>query len=395
MYTCQGFGLKEGYRIAFTLVLAAISIACSVMLVNFPEVPENEGWLIRQHDQVQYYVETELHAGDTYVADLLSDYGITSNSYFWIRAAETPSSLNITNIVENIANLQGVVPVEQQIGQNWVLRNSSLPFFLPTGYWDEIDELLNPHGMFLKKEWWGEISLTTIINDVELGIFGLVIAWELSDGVLQGMTINATSHSGWDFVRLALSSQRLAYQTDLDYILRIAGRNIPFLLLFFGAFGPIVVILFIWRKGIENAVKKPLSGSLEDRLEEYGRDYLLFWSLGLAIVFVAGFIASQNMMESILPVIVSWCLGLFLASAISIYKIRNIQWGALPVELVQYTFVNVAASVAGMFVFTPGEVSSPIAYALPLAIIIAAFAILIVMYPLSDRALGITQKNAH
>ncbi|MFX1370045.1 MAG: hypothetical protein ACFFAY_15740, partial [Promethearchaeota archaeon] len=287
--------MKKGYRIAFTLVLAAISIACSVMLVNFPEIPENEGWLIRQHDQVQYYVETELHAGDTYVADLLSDYGVTSNSYFWIRAAETPSSLNSTEIVENIANLQGVVPVEQQIGQNWVLRNSSLPFFLPTGYWDEFDELLNPRGMFLKKEWWGEISLATIINDVELGIFGLFIAWELSDGVLQGMTINATSHSGWDFVRLALSSQRLAYQTDLDYVLRIAGRNIPFLLLFIGAFGPIVVILFTWRKGIENAVKKPLSGSLEDRLEEYGRDYLFFWSLGLAVVFVAGFMASQNM----------------------------------------------------------------------------------------------------
>ncbi|MFX1370100.1 MAG: hypothetical protein ACFFAY_16035, partial [Promethearchaeota archaeon] len=94
-------------------------------------------------------------------------------------------------------------------------------------------------------------------------------------------------------------------------------------------------------------------------------------------------------------VIASWCLGLFLASAISIYKIRNIQWGALPVELVQYTFVNVAASVAGMFVFAPGEVSSPLVYALPLAVIAAAFAILAVMYPLSDRALGITQKNTH
>ena len=368
--------------------MIAISTVSYGIFFNLPSVAEYEGWLIRQYDEVQYSVTAEIRAGDTFVADILNEYGIASGSSFWIRAAETPSTVNISGIVENVLELTGVVPVEQQLGQDWVLRNSSLPFFLPTGYWDEIDEVLNQTvGIDLEEEWWGDMTITTSIDSAELGVLEYFLAWEKQDGVLQGMTINATSHDGWDFIRLSASSQRLAYKTDIDYLLQSVNRNAPVPILLFGIFGPFLVLIFLWRPEIQRRLQKPLPGSLEDRLEEYSRVYLLLWTTGLLVTAITSLMASQFTRESIVPVIGSYCLAILLGSFVSFYKARNIEWDSKPVELIQYGVVSAAASVSGLFIFEPGEVATPLAYALPLVLILGALVFLVVMYPLRRRSL--------
>ena len=244
--------LNEGLKKAVTLVLIAISTISFCIFLILPSDAEYEGWLIKQNDEVQYSVTAEIHAGDTFVAYILNEYGVESGSVFRIRPAESPSILNISRICENLLEFTGVVPVEQQYGQDWVLRNSSLPFFLPTGYWDEIDEALNQTaGINLVDEWWGEMTITTSINSTEFGVLEYFLAWEKQDGVLQGITINATSQNGWDFIRLALSSQRLAYEYDINYYLQSFNRNFPAQILLFGTFGPIIVLTFLWRSEIQ------------------------------------------------------------------------------------------------------------------------------------------------
>ncbi len=372
--------------------MIAISIVSYSIFTNLPSVAEHEGWLIRQYDEVQYSVNAEIRAGDTFVADILNEYGIVSGSSFWIRAAETPSTVNISGICENLLEFIGVVPVEQQLGQDWVLRNSSLPFFLPTGYWDEIDEVLNQTvGIDLEEEWWGEMTITTSIDSAELGVLECFLAWEKENGILQGMTINATSHDGWDFIRLSLSGQRLAYQADIDYLLQSVNRNVPVLILLFGCFGPFFVLSFLWRAEIEKRLRKQLLGSLEDRLEEYGRVYLLLWTTGLLITAITSLRASQFSSESIVPMIESYCLAILLGSFVSFYKLRNIEWNSKPVELIQYGLVSMAAFVSGLFVFQPGEVATPLAYVLPLILILGALVLLVGMYPL--RGLSSTTQS--
>ncbi|UCE09166.1 MAG: hypothetical protein JSW61_09300, partial [Candidatus Thorarchaeota archaeon] len=346
-------------------------------------------------DEVQYSVTAEIHAGDTFVTDILDGYGISSGSSFRIRPAETPSIINTSKIVENLLEFKGIVPVEQQFGQDWVLRNSSLPFFLPIGHWDEIDEALNHSaGISLEQEWWGEMTLTTSIDSTELGALEYFLAWERQDGVLQGMTINATSLDGWDFIRLALSSQRLAYETDVDYLLQSVQRNVPALLLLVGTFGPAFVIAFLWRSKIRRRLRKPLPGSLEDRLEEHGRVYLLLWTTGLFVTATISLGASQLVSESIVPMIGSYFLGIFLGSLVSFYKVRNIEWSFKPVEVIQYAIVSIAASVTGLFVFQPGDVASPLAYALPLIFILCALVLLVGMYPLRKSCLAMQGEDA-
>ncbi|MGY5853710.1 MAG: hypothetical protein RTU92_09110 [Candidatus Thorarchaeota archaeon] len=384
--------MNERSKKAVTLVMITISIASYGIFFNLPPVTEYDGWLIRQYDEVQYSVTAEIHAGDTFVADILNEYGIASGSSFRIRAAETPSILNISGISENLLEFTGVVPVEQQLGQDWVLRNSSLPFFLPTGYWDEIDEALNQTvGIDLVEEWWGDMTITTSIDSTELGVLDYFLAWEREDGVLQGMTINATSHDGWDFIRLALSSQRLAYQTDIDYLLQSVNRNVPVLILLFGTFGSFFVLSFLWRSEIQKRLQKPLPGSLEDRLEEYSSVYLLLWTTGLLITAITSLWASQFTPESIVPVIGSYCFAILLSSFVSFYRLRNIEWNSKPVELIQYGFVSMAAFVSGLFIFQSGEVTTPLAYALPLVFILGALVPLVVMYPL--RRLSLTTQS--
>jgi len=372
--------------------MIAISTVSYGIFFNPPSVAEYEGWLIRQYDEAQYSVTAEIRAGDTFVVDILNEYGIASGSSFRIRAAETPSTVNISEIGENLLEFTGVVPVEQLLGQDWVLRNSSLPFFLPTGYWDEIDEALNQTvGIDLEEEWWGEMTITTSIDSAELGVLEYFLAWERQDGVLQGMTINATSHDGWDFIRLSLSSQRLAYQMDIDYLLQSVNRYVPVLILLFGTFGPFFVLTFLWRSEIQKRLQKTLPGSLEDRLEEYSRVYLLLWATGLLVTAITSLRASQLAPESIVPVIGSYCLAILLGSFVSFYRLRNIEWNSKPVELIQYGVVSVAASVSGLFIFQPGEVATPLAYALPLVLILGALVLLVAMYPL--RRLSLTTQS--
>jgi hypothetical protein len=334
--------------------MIAISITSYSIFFNLPPVAEYEGWLIRQYDEVQYSVTAEVHAGDTFVTDILNEYGILSGSSFRIRVAETPSTINISGIVENLLEFTGL---SQSVG---------------------ID---------LEEEWWGEMTITTSVDSAELGVLEYFLAWERQDGVLQGMTINATSHDGWDFIRLALSSQRLAYETDIDYLLQSASRNVPPLLLLVGTFGPFIALAFLWRSEIQKRLQKPLLGSLEDRLEEYSRVYLLLWTTGLFVTATMSLGASQITEESIVPVIGSYFLGILLGSLVSFYKLRNIEWSFKPVEVIQYAFVSIAASVTGFFVFQPGEVGAPLAYAFPLIFILCALVLLVGMYPLRKSAL--------
>ncbi|MGY5876523.1 MAG: hypothetical protein RTU30_12315 [Candidatus Thorarchaeota archaeon] len=384
--------MNERSKKAVTLVMITISTVSYGIFFNLPPVAEYEGWLISQYDEVQYSVTADIRAGDTFVADILNEYGIASGSSFRIRAAEIPSTMNISGIVENLLEFRGVVPVEQQLGQDWVLRNSSLPFFIPTGHWDEIDDELNQTvGIDLVKEWWGEMTITTSIDSAELGVLEYFLAWERQDGVLQGMTINATSHDGWDFIRLALSSQRLAYQTDFDYLLQSVNRNVPTLILLFGTFGSLFVLPFLWRSEIQKRLQKPLPGSLEDRLEEYSSDYLLLWTTGLLITAITSAMASQLISESIVPMIGSYCFAILLGSLVSLYKLRNIEWNFKSVELIQYAFVSMAGFVSGLFIFRSGEVVTPLAYALPLVSILGALVLLVVTYPL--RRLSLTTQS--
>ena len=248
--------LNESRKKAVTLVMIAIiTVSFSIILI-FPPAAQYEGWLIRQYDEVQYSVTAEINAGDTFVADILDEYGVTSGSIFRIRPAEIPSTVNISGICENLLEFTGVVPIEQQYGQDWVLRNSSLPFFLPTGYWDEIDEALNQAASInFVKEWWGEMTITASIDSAELDILEYMLAWERQDGVLQGMTINATSQDGWDFIRLAASSQRLAYEYDINYLLQSFNRNVPLRIFLFGTLCPFVVLTLLWRSKIKKRLE--------------------------------------------------------------------------------------------------------------------------------------------
>lgn len=245
--------MNESFKKAVTLVMIAICIVSFSLYLILPNDAEYEGWLIKQDDEVQYSVTAEIHAGNTFVVDILDEYGVVSGSIFKIRPSEIPSTINISGICENLLEFIGKVPVEQQLGQDWVLRNSSLPFFLPTGYWDEIDEALNQiAGMNLKDEWWGDMTITTSINSTEFGVLEYFLAWERQNGVLQGMTINATSQDGWDFIRLSLSRQQLAYEFDINYYLQSFNRNIPAQIFLFGTVGPFIVLLFLWRSDIRN-----------------------------------------------------------------------------------------------------------------------------------------------
>lgn len=243
--------LNENHRKAITVFLLILVTASFVIYVISPPIDLYEGWLIRQNDEMQYEVTVDINAGDTFVADILDDYGIGSNTYFGIRVAETPSIINITEICVNLLNFSGVVQVEQQVGQEWVLRNSSLPFFLPTGYWDEINETLNQaNGINLVLEWWGEMSITTSIDSQEFGVLDYFIDWEREDGVLQGMTMNATSDNGWDFIRLSLSSLHIGYWWDISYYLQILNRNVPLQILLFGSVVPLFILAILWRPEI-------------------------------------------------------------------------------------------------------------------------------------------------
>lgn len=262
--------LNENVKKVITIVLIVIAGVSFSLYTTLPSV-EYEGWLIRQNDEIQYSVTAEVNAGDTFVVDILNDYGITSGSSFKIRAAETPSIINISGICENLLKFTGVVQVEQQYGQDWILRNSSLPFFLPTGYWEEIDETLDQAtSINLVREWWGEMTFSRSFVSAEFGSLGYFIAWERDDGVLQGMAINATSNNGWDFIRLSLSSQRLAYEIDINYLLESFSRNAFRNFFMFGTFGPFIVLVCLWRPNLQKRQQKPLPESLEDQRVGYG-----------------------------------------------------------------------------------------------------------------------------
>ncbi|MGY5879275.1 MAG: hypothetical protein RTV31_03445 [Candidatus Thorarchaeota archaeon] len=248
--------MNERHKKAVTLVLGVIAIVSFVAYVILPPIDEYEGWFIRQYDEVQYSVTAEINKGDTYVVDILDEYGITSGSYFKIRPTETPSATNTTEICENLLAFKGIIPIEQQQGQDWVLRNSSLPFFLPTGYWDEINETVNHAiGINLVFEWWGDMTITTSINSTEFGTLEYMLAWERLNGVLQGMTINATSQNGWDFIRLSLSSQRFAYDFDISYHLQRFSKDIPLQIFVFGTISPVFAVLVLWRLEIRERAR--------------------------------------------------------------------------------------------------------------------------------------------
>ena len=262
--------LNENVKKVITIVLIVIAGVSFSLYATLPSV-EYEGWLIRQNDEIQYSVTAEVNAGDTFVVDILNDYGITYDSSFKIRAAETPSIINISGISENLLKFIGVVQVEQQYGQDWILRNSSLPFFLPTGYWEEIDETLDQAtSINLVREWWGEMTFSRSFVSAEFGSLGYFMAWERDDGVLQVMAINATSNNGWDFIRLSLSSQRLAYEIDINYLLESFSRNASRNFFMFGTFGPFIVLVCLWRPNLQKRQQKPLPESLEDQRVGYG-----------------------------------------------------------------------------------------------------------------------------
>ncbi|MFW9847379.1 MAG: hypothetical protein ACFFD6_11565, partial [Candidatus Thorarchaeota archaeon] len=268
-------------------------------------------------------------------------------------------------------------------GQNWISRNTSLPFFLPVGYWDSIEQILNQSiDVTMEEEWWGEMTLTASYSSLELGSIGLLLAWELKDGVLQGMTINASAYDGWDFVRLALSGQHLAYETDLDWIGRSLGLNVISLILIAGAYGPTILIGILWKSEIRSVLTKPLEGTLEERLEAYGREYLFLWSIGVLISAFSGAFASQFTGESISPVIQSYLLSILLGTLVSLYRARRIDSTPAPLEVIQYCVTCVAATISGLFIINPGEVADPIAYALPLVLMVGMMAILFLMHPL-------------
>ena len=168
-------------------------------------------------------------------------------------------------------NFTGVVQVEQQFDQDWILRNSSLPFFLPTGYWEEIDETLTQTtGINLVSEWWGEMTFSRSFNSAEFGSLGYFMAWERDDGVLQGMAINATSNNGWDFIRLALSSQTLAYETDINYYLESINRNASSNSFLLVTIGTVIVLLCLWLPNLQERQRKPIPEYLESEVEGYG-----------------------------------------------------------------------------------------------------------------------------
>ncbi|MGY5859132.1 MAG: hypothetical protein RTU63_07170 [Candidatus Thorarchaeota archaeon] len=262
--------MNRSLKKVITIILIIIAGVSFSLYATLPSA-EYEGWLIRQNDEIQYSVTAEVNAGDTFVVDILNDYGITSGSSFKIRAAETPSTINISGICENLLKFTGVVQVEQQYGQDWILRNSSLPFFLPSGYWVEINETLDQvTSINLVQEWWGELTFSRSYISAEFGSLGYFMAWERDDGVLQGMAINATSNNGWDFIRLALSSQRLAYEMDINFFLDSFSRNASRNFFMLGAFGPFIVIACLWRSNLYKSQQKPLPESSEDQRVGYG-----------------------------------------------------------------------------------------------------------------------------
>jgi len=262
--------LNENVRKVITIVLSVIAVVSFSFYVALPSI-EDEGWLIRQNDEIQYSVTAEVNAGDTFVVDILNDYEISSGSSFKIRAAEIPSIINISGICENLLKFTGVVQVEQQYGEDWILRNSSLPFFLPVGYWEEIDETLDQAtSINLVREWWGEMTFSRSYVSAEFGSLGYFMAWERDEGVLQGMAINATSYNGWDFIRLSLSSQRLAYEMDINYLQESFSRNAFRNFLMLGAIGPVIVIVCLWVPNLQRRQQKPIPESPEEQRYGYG-----------------------------------------------------------------------------------------------------------------------------
>ena len=262
--------MNENVKKVITIILIIIAGVSFSLYATLPSV-EYEGWLIRQNDEIQYSVTAEVNAGDTFVVDILNDYGITSGSSFKIRAAETPSIINISGICENLLKFSGVVQVEQQYGEDWILRNSSLPFFLPIGYWEEIDETLNQAtSINLVWEWYGEVTFSRSYVSAEFGSLGYFMAWERDDGVLQGMAINATSYNGWDFIRLSLSSQELAYEMDIDYLMESFSRNAFRNFLMFGTLGPFIILVCLWRPNLQKRQEKSLPESSEEQRFGYG-----------------------------------------------------------------------------------------------------------------------------
>jgi hypothetical protein len=375
--------VTEGRKKLVTLVFVLIAIFSYYLIVTLPPAEQYKGWVAREGDEVEYYVEAELNSGSTYVASLLGDYGLSSGSTLAVRATKVPTDVNVSAIAGYLLTLNGIVQVEQRTGQEWVHRNSSLPFFLPVGYWESIEETLGEQmDVTIEQEWWGEMSLTASHSSSELGNVGLFLAWEITDGVLQGMTINASAPDGWDFVRLALSGQRLAYETDLNWLSRSIGRNLISLLLIVGALGPFVLIGLLWKLEVRARLTTPLTGTLAERLEIYGREYLFVWSLGVLISALSGIIAIQFIEESISPVIQSYLLSFLLGTLVSLYRARRIDSTPAPLEVIQYCVTCVAASISGLFIVNPGEVADPIAYALPLVLMVGMMAILFLMHPL-------------
>ncbi|MFX0106689.1 MAG: hypothetical protein ACFE7R_00215 [Candidatus Hodarchaeota archaeon] len=372
-----------GRKKQITLMLILVSVFSYYMYVTLPPVEQYMGWVVREGDEIRYSVTAEINSGTTYVANLLDDYGISSGSTLTIRAAEVPTNVNITAIAGALSNLSGIVQVEQKNGQEWITRNSSLPFFLPVGCWDSIEHALNQFmDVDLEKNWWGEIDLTAPYSSPELGSLGLFLAWELEDGVLQGMTINASTYDGWDFVRLALSYQNLAYETDWDLLSRSFGRNIIRLILTGGMLGPIFLFGLLWQSEIRSRLIKPLNGTLEERLETYGREYLLLWCFGAVVSAFAGIYGSQFTQESIFPVIQSYIFSFLLGTLVSLYRVRRIDHTTAPLEVIQYAVASATSTIIGVFIFSPFEVEGSFAYALPIVMFVGMMVLLIVMHPL-------------
>ncbi|MCF2136136.1 MAG: hypothetical protein K9W43_02760 [Candidatus Thorarchaeota archaeon] len=363
--------------------MIAISAVSFGILLSLPPIPNNHGWLIRQYDEVQYSVTRELHAGDTIVTKILNDYDIMNSAEFRVRPTDTPSTVNITAITEDILQLRGTVAVEQQYGNEWVLRNSSLPFFLPAGYWDDINSILNQTtGVALKNEWWGDMTITIPINSSELGVLECYFAWDKQNGVLQGMTINATSHGTWDFIRLSLSNERLAYETDINYILQAIEKRLPVATFSLGTVVPLLVPGFLWRVEIQERLHKPLQGSIEERLDEYGHTYLFLWMSGILITALASLVASQQIQESITPMYEAFGVAIALGIIVMVYKQRTIEEEPKPIEMMQYAFVSGGISVSVPILSDPENINSPFVYVIPLMFILTALVMLVGMYPL-------------
>ncbi len=292
-------------------IYSMVQFSNEIMQIVNGQAENEQKWMVQPGDIIGF--ETFINSNNTsnsIVDKIISEYkydecekDVWGDTIIRVRAKSIPTEINITKIAEQIINLSGPVQVEQEINRKWELKNITLPFFIPIGFWDNLTnefKKILPAGAIVNSSysWVDEYSYTIQWTS---GNFSYYVwnVWEKKDGVLQATIMNVTDSNGnTDSLEMRLCILKMKYEYDnLFATLQKIGLES---LLFIGFVSFPVACGYMLRKVIEEKKKEKeekLGMNLERKEEislvlekwnDIANRYVLIW-FGFNIVsFVLG-----------------------------------------------------------------------------------------------------------